>query len=293
MRWKYDLFPYVIVFAFILSVSFLSCGGQELASTWRDREVIIDGVETEWQGNLIYLGDENVALSLLNDDSYLYLCLATVDSRVVRTMIGTGLTVWFDPGGGKKEVFGINFPLGMMSIGENKNRESEGLPSPDEQMPDPERLQKMIAESAKEMVIIGPDKGETCRMPVASSQEIRVKLGYEGGKLIYELRVPLYRDLDHPDAIGLEDGQCIGLGFETTEMKREGMKERMRERMSGGTSGGGPGMRGGGMPGGGMPGGGAPGGRGPGGRGPDRNTPERLELWTKVRLSSAESAESL
>ena len=249
----------------------LGCGGQELVSTWRETEITVDGQDTEWEGAMAYLDDPGVAIGLLNDAEYLYICLATVDSRVVRQVVGSGLTVWFDPQGGKKEVFGVNFPLGMdpSTMGgppENMSRPEpgEGEPpegmsrsAPEESGPDPERIRRMLETSVDEMVIMGPEKNRSRRMPVAGSQEVKVKLGYTGGKLVYEMRVPLRRDLEHPDAIGLEDGDDIGMGFETAEIDREAMKERMKGRMG---SGGSPpgGMDGGGPPmGGGVRGGGA------------------------------------
>jgi hypothetical protein len=264
----------------------LGCGGQELASTWRDRGVMVDGQDTEWEGALAYLSDENMAIGMMNDEQYLYLCVATVDSRLVRQVVGSGLTIWFDPRGGKKKEFGINFPLGMaLSSGDSDIGIRPALGSL-EGGPDPEKIREMLEASAKEMAIIGPGENERRLMPVAGSQEVKVKLGYAGGKLVYEMRIPLVRDLEHPDAIGLEDGDNIGLGFETAEIDMGDMKGRMRSGMgSGGPPGGG--MRGGEMRGGGggMRGGGAPGGRGPGG-----GMPERLQLWTKVLLASTESA---
>ncbi len=271
----------------------LGCGGgQELISTWCESEVTVDGLDTEWEGAMAYLDDPGVAIGLLNDAEYLYLCLATVDSRVVQQVVGSGLTVWFDPEGGKKEVFGINFPLGMDPSSMGRPDENMSMPEPGESGPDPERIRQMLDRSAYEMVIMGPEKSRSQRMPVAGSQEVKVKLGYAGGKLVYEMRVPLRRDLEHPDAVGLEDDDTIGLGFETAEIDREAMREQMKGRMGpggpppGGEMGAG-GMRGGGMPGGGMRGG-IPGGRGPGGE-----MPERLQFWTKVVLSAEENAASL
>ena len=97
----------------LLAVCLIACGSQELDSAWRDREVAIDGVDDEWSGAVHYIDKENIAVGLFNDDTYLYVCLETVDFRKVQQVIGLGLTVWFDPGGGKDKAFGINFPLGM------------------------------------------------------------------------------------------------------------------------------------------------------------------------------------
>jgi hypothetical protein len=268
----------------------LGCGGQELVSTWCESEVTVDGLDTEWEGAMAYLDDPGVAIGLLNDAEYLYLCLATVDSRVVRQVVGSGLTVWFDPQGGKKEVFGINFPVVMDPSSMSKPGENRSMSEPGEGGPDPERIRQMLEKSAYEMIIMGPEKNQSRRMPVAGSQQVKVMLSYHGGKLIYELRVPLRRDLERPDAIGLQDDDTIGLGFETAEIDREAMKERMKNRMGSSGPPAGDGMGGGGMRGGGMRGGGMRGGRGPGGGDSGGELPEQLQLWAKVLLASAESA---
>jgi len=290
MRWHNILFVWAAACFFMAVAVFLGCGGQELASTWRDREVTVDGQDTEWEGAMAYLSDDGVAIGLLNDDEYLYFCLATVDSRVVRQVVGSGLTVWFDPRGGKDKAFGINFPLGMALSPGGDEKGTRPMPGLGEDGPEPERIRQTLEAPAREMTILGPGEKEPRLMPVASSQEMLVRLGYQGGKLVYELRVPLIRDLEHPDAIGLDRGCRIGLGFETAEIDMEDMKEKMKSRTGAGGPPMGGGGRGGGMRGGGMRGGGMSGGRGPEGSGPGGEIPERLLLWTKVLLASAESA---
>ncbi|MCK4271778.1 hypothetical protein KAX22_03950, partial [bacterium] len=275
----YLLFTSVV----LLSVtSLVGCNGLKLNSNWPDREVVIDGMDGEWSGSMYYIDKKKVAVGLLNDEEYMYLCLATVDFRQVQQIIRSGLTVWFDPQGGKKESFGVNFPLGMQFSPENMDRESMPQPMSREGAADPEKLWQMFEQSAKEMIIIGPGKEERRRMPVAASREIKVRMGYFEGKLVYELRVPLVQDEKYPQAIGMDVSEPIGVGFETAELDRE----PMREKMSGGMPSGGRGMRGGGGKGGGGRSGGGRGGRGSRGG----EAPRRLELWTKVELASGSAS---
>lgn len=284
VRRKYTLYLLFTSLVLLSVTSLVGCNGLELNSNWPEREVVIDGLDGEWSGTMYYIDKKSVAVGLLNDEEYMYLCLATVDSRQVQQIIRSGLTVWFDPQGGKKESFGVNFPLGTQFSPENMNRESMPQPMSREGTADPEKLRQMLEESTKEMVVIGPGKEERRKMPVSRSQEIKVKLGYSGGKLVYELRVPLVRDVDNPDAIGLGEGRYVGVGFETAEIDMEATRERMKD----GTGPGGP-PTGGGMRGGGGKGGGghSGGGRGGGSRGDE--APHRLELWTKVELASGSS----
>jgi hypothetical protein len=275
MSWKRRLFPYLMIITIMSATSLVGCGGQELTSTWRHREVTIDGVDAEWENAVTYVEDKNVAIGLLNDGEYLYICLASIDFQRVQQMIGMGLTVWFDPQGGKEKTFGVNFPLGMQSSWEDMRPEK--MPMSRESTPDPWKLREMLEESAKEMVILGPEKGKSLRMLTHGSQEIAVKLRYSGGKLVYELRVPLVQDPQHPNAIGVGASETIGVGFETAKFDMDMMRDRMRKRMGGDMPPGGQGMPPGGMRGGGMRGGRMPGGQ----------RPERLEYWVKVQLASS------
>lgn len=269
-RRSFRLFPSCIVALSILSLA--GCGKLELNSAWRDREIAVDGVMTDWQNGMTYVEKANVAVGLFNDAEYMYLCLTPADRRIAAQMVGLGFTVWFDPEGGKNKTFGIHFPLGMQGRGNPLMSR--------ERVQDPEQQRNMLEMMGNELEILGPGEGQRARMPIASAKGIEVKLGESEGRLVYELKVPLVRDTEHLYAIGTDTGQKIGIGFETSELDREQMRETMGRR--GGGIGGMP-------PGGGrMPPGGGGRGRmgGGGGMRPGGGMPGPLELWAKVTLSS-------
>ena len=70
------------------------CGEPKLESLWRDREVTIDGDHTEWEGAVVRVDDVDAVVGLLNDDTHLYLCLASIDQNVMSQVLGGGLTLW-------------------------------------------------------------------------------------------------------------------------------------------------------------------------------------------------------
>jgi hypothetical protein len=247
----------------LLTLPLLGCGDTELESRWRDREVTIDGNGNDWEGATVYFENENMTIGLLNDQDFLYLFLASDDRDIQRRLVMRGLTVWFDPDGGKDRIFGIRFPLGMQDPG-------MPLAFREETKPDREGFNEMYKKTLNELEIIGPGEHDRLRTSVVGDHGISVKLGESDEHLAYELKVPLSRTVEHPHAIGSTAGKTIGVGFETTRLNREIMKDRFGGRMgSGGRSGGG--MR---------PGGGPPGGikRGP--------IAEGLELWAVVNLAS-------
>ena len=258
----------------ILAASALSLGGcnaLQLKSTWRDREITVDGASTEWENAVTYVEKNAVAIGVLNDEEYMYICLAAPERQIAAQVVSGGLTVWFDPEGGKDKTFGIRFPLGMQQrglSGDTRQGTREGRQ-------EPKKLQSLLEDIGDEMELLGPKAAPLARLDIPSAQGIgiEVKLGQFQGSLVYELKVPLARSGAHPYAIGAVAGKVIGLGFEAPKSERGEMRKGM-------------GRRGGGM-GGGPPGGGGFGGRPPGGRGGVASKmPEPLELRAKVKLAS-------
>ena len=272
----------ILSLTIILVVLISGCNDPEMDSRWRDREITVDGDDTEW-GNYIQHYDEEtrIVFCMFNDDSDLYIKLSSPNRMMQNQILVLGLTVWFDPEGGKDKKFGIHFPIGMQGAS-MKMMGSREKPAGTE---DTDQVQKKFEASQQEIELIGPGKNERYTMPVdeAALAGIHVRIGKSRGSIIYELKVPLAFSDEHPYAIGNGTNNKIGVGFETGKMNKEMMAER-RSKPGGGTGGrdGGRGGISGGM--------GRMGGR-MGGRGgmPGRERgmmPEPLELWTKVTLAS-------
>jgi len=257
------------------SVLLAGCSEIELSSRWRDRLVVVDGVNLEWQDAMTYLEDKKVAVGLLNDEEYLYVALVTTDRQLQRQIVGLGFTLWFDPAGGKGKSFGIRFPLGIEDKSIMRSLKTRG--SSVEQ--DMAKLQEELVESMTELEILGPGENESRRLPLSNEEGIFVKIGVSGYGLVYELRIPLAESEIHPLAIGAATGTSIGIGLETPEMKMDMMRGRMGGGMPGmgGGKGGGRGGSRGGRPGGGMRG---------GSRRPEMSEP--FKVWAKVQLVTAD-----
>lgn len=251
----------------------IGCGEPKLGSHWVDREITVDGNHLEWEGAVYSVDDLDGSIGLFNDDSNLYICLATTDQDLMRQVLGTGLTIWFDPEGGSKKTFGVRFPLGLREQGREGERPERG------ERPDPSMMWARLEESEPELEIVRGD--EATRMFVAQAAGIDLKIDETNGAFVYELVVPLDGGSGRPFAIQAAPGQTIGVGLETPEMEQPSMQRSGR----GGTPGGG---KGGGRRGGGM-GGGGRGGMMSGGRsGPKLPTP--VNVWLQVDLASSEGS---
>jgi hypothetical protein len=299
---KYPL----LVFA-ILMVLLTGCNDPKLESKWRDREITIDGVDSEWEAcRLYYDEDTRTTLGRYNDDAHLYLSLSTGDPVLQHKIIGQGLYTWFNPRGNKEKRVGILFPTGTVGKfipGQDGGREKGAGKGPSEGDRRPGGhsilLQDDLEMSSPDLEFHIPEKDYETNILL---EEIRdfgfdAKLKRHGARLVYELKIPLTENDSRPDlAIGAGSG-WIGIGFETRKHDRKSMKGSRGKGGAGGPGegrgpGGGKGGRGGGR--GGSGGKGSrmdrPGGKGGGSGGPDHKGLEDMgkvyELWTRVELAS-------
>jgi len=269
----FALLSLIVVLGAIITAG---CGEPEITTRWRDREISIDGADTEW-GNYIQYYDEKtrVIVCMFSDNSDLFIKISSPNRIMEGQFMRLGLTVWFDPTGGKKKTFGIHYPLGMHDRGafvpaRRANESDEGF-------------EKMIENAQNELEIIGSAQKKPIKMALADAEltGIDCKLGMSKGVLIYELKVPLTRNEQHPYAAGSEAGKTMGIGFETGKLDGENMKRSIpRERDSRGDDtmegfSGGLGRTG--------SRGGRSGGRGMGGR--MGLISEPLNLWVKATLA--------
>lgn len=217
----------------------------------------------------------------MNDDAYLYLTMSSTDPRTMMQIMRLGLTVWFDPKGGKKKVLGIKYPMGGLEAGMGS---AVGRLRGRNERPDWEAQIQSVKESQPWVEILGPDKDDLARVAVKNERGIQVEIGVSSyGQLVYELRIPLVQTPDNPHAIDTSPGQTIGIGIETGAIERDAMRSR---RSGGGIRGG---LPGGGMPGGGRRGGGIrSGGMRDGSAG--RQMPQSLKYWTRITLAAEPSS---
>ena len=247
----------VSLFTAILVSALLGCSSAvQIASSWNENAIVVDGSSADWGTSLKLMADPSVAVGIRNDDRFLYICLTTQNPVFQTQILQGGLTVWFDPKGEQEEVFGIRFPM----PGENtplwNPREPLAASFP------------FLEPSFRELSILGAE-GQQELFSVLEIKGIKVKMGASESGLVYELQVPLRSSAEFRYAAGSLENQALGIGFQTQEFGPDRL-QGPSGRASAGTRGGGRGRSG--------RAGGAP------LAGTER--PESLELWTKVMLSS-------
>jgi hypothetical protein len=268
------LSPHFLILPLAL-LMLVGCSTLELASSWKDRDITLDGKGGEWLGAKYYFEDSAISVGLVNDQQYLYVSMMTENPMIRAQVMRQGLTVWFDSQGGKNKSFGIKYPLGRQTGLEERDRID-----PQAMMDETTREEMMqrLQESMTDLEILGPDEKVLAKKNIDDFEGIEVSMRNAAGTLVYEIKVPLVSSEEHPFAVGVEPGSVIGVGF---------LSPKMQFQRPGGMRGGGR-VPGGGMPPGGgrgMPPGGGMGGRG-GVSGIGRMIPQDLKIWAKVQLAS-------
>lgn len=269
--------------ALLIAVGLDASEAPDLSSRWRDREIVIDGKSSEWEGTFVAIEKPSVVIGMMNDAEFLYICLIPQSRDVRAQMLHSGFTLWFDPAGGKENVFGIGFPLG------SGGRFGMAPPPDHRNAPESDKREQIVEEANSEMEIRVPALGEKHRIPVRVAVAIQVRISADEERLVYEAKIPLIRNADHPHAVGVAPGGFVGVQMETTEVRAG---ERPQHAPGSGPGGGGPG--GGFMP----PGGGGGFGPGGGGAGPvpggaRPSPPKPMKLHIRVKLAGVPPVEGL
>ncbi len=181
-----------------------------------DHQVAIDGNSEDWVGRLSFLKTRGVAVGFMNDARYLYACLLIEGVEGQDPLRLQGLTVWFDPAGGKDKVVGIQYPLGMAN-----RRGKPGAPAEEPQEPPVQGEDQEGAPGAPPARRDGElrflRKGvppETMSLERAANEGVLVATRAAEGSSVYELRIPLA--LSRPGiAIGSTPEGTVGVTFET------------------------------------------------------------------------------
>ena len=106
---KFSPFLLILIHSFLMNSG---CSMLRLESTWKDRDITLDGKGGDWQGAKYYFEEFAVSVGLINDTRHLYVSMMTENPLIRAQIMRQGLTVWIDPKGGKSKTFGIRFPLG-------------------------------------------------------------------------------------------------------------------------------------------------------------------------------------
>ena len=193
-------------FLMLALLPFLAAGCDEfnLASSWKDREVKVDGFDHEWSA-VEGLQAEGVTVKAMNDEATLYLMLSADSGWAKKQLLGVfhqDLLVWFAPEGSAKATRGLKASL---------------MPSPFRSLPQTLRDEKPYLEAAShQLSFIKPGDAEYPRPLAEGSSEAAFAVGDEVGEVVWELAVALKSDDPHAFALDAKPGQLLLFGLQAT-----------------------------------------------------------------------------
>src|SRR3972149_1973245 len=72
----------LIAVALLLAMSLMGCSAtKEISSLWNDNKIIVDGSQSDWGSETVYLEDEGLTLGVKNDQEFLYVCIVSQERR--------------------------------------------------------------------------------------------------------------------------------------------------------------------------------------------------------------------
>jgi len=267
-----------------LTMLMMACEEEaKIQSSWRDREVRVDGKDHEWQGSPQYYDeDTRSVISILNDENHVFILLSANKPEIQKQILIQGLTLWLEKDGEKKRKIGVHFPVGIprekrMSISRGAAEEVSGTFGEF-----PKGAQGSIREFPKmeqgEIQLLGPREYEQKTMPLAeiSKYGIEVKINETKRHLVYELKMPITKTEENHHAFLHPGKESFRIGFQTGEAEEKEARLIGRQTPNGADSSEGARGKPGGI------GGGPSGGKGKRSEG---GKVEPFEIWLAVTLA--------
>jgi hypothetical protein len=292
---------------FLLSILSAGVSAQQVHSWWANTPVTVDGSPAEWpQPFRYYDGNTKLQFSVANDTANIYVCIKVTDEPTESRLFKSGLNIWIDPKGKRKENTGIVFPIkAERNPGEGESHHYAGGDEMDPRVQhnNISRLKEHAFMDQTTLRIKGFKDLPEQTLPLKNDYGIDVAFDWDTFDILtIEYKIPIVLALGHRLS-ATDTIKPIGIGFVESSAE-SGQKSENAEtgvNESGNSSGMGRGMDGGGM--GGMGGGGMGsegmgggmggrgGGMGGGGRGGGMNSSnfnsssQEQKVWSKVKLA--------
>lgn len=218
---------YIFLFAMAMSLS-LATTAQDAMSVWTDQPITIDGQPGEWPAFFrFYAPGTKFQFDILNDSTNLYLCVRATEMEAQSRLMHSGLTIWIDPTGKKKQKTGFSFPMKLEHSPGEDPMEQAAVRNQD---PGSMRSLRSRVNRLRERVILSQINIKTIALagvaeptlPMTNKYNLNVAYAWDSLNILYvEYRIPLAlitghpataADFQKPIAFGLVAGSIEGSG---------------------------------------------------------------------------------
>ncbi len=206
-----------------ISIS-LAATAQDALSTWTSQPLTVDGKASEWpQFFRFYAPGTRFQFDVMNDKTNLYVCVRATEMEAQARLLHSGLTLWFDPAGKKKQQEGISFPVKLDHTADELNR---GENTGKRQAGDGGASLHRRVSGLRERVVFAQTGIKNIKMPgiaepmlpLTNPNGLTVAYDWDSLDILYvEYQIPLSLILGHtPTAAEL--AKPIGLGLDVGAM---------------------------------------------------------------------------
>ncbi len=207
------------VFLFVLLVLFISsgCSSYSIVSSKLNQQIKIDGKLNDWNGKLKYFKDEKMAVGVLNDPDNLYISLSTADKGNIIKILKMGFTIWFEPGNEKGETIGIQYPIKKERAMPERFVKSNRNPYGSKII---EKMINNIRLNNSEYLVFNDDSFPLGAYSLTDKNGVKIGLGYNTGRLVYELKIPNRAGKYFPLNLTALDNNNLMLKFSTSKPEK-------------------------------------------------------------------------
>jgi hypothetical protein len=183
---------------------------------WQKNIITVNGNDDEWEKPLKYNDrTEKLNYSITNDNNNVYICLKTSNNFLQFKILESGLMVYLNNNGQKRESAGIYFPMGHKS-----DTKEQGIFNPigsgksPVQNPDLSAKKEMLSKQ-KEYSLFGFAKSDgRYGYETQNEDEIIIRVGFnEFQELVYEASVPLMALFHNVPSLNDSSSRNLAVGF--------------------------------------------------------------------------------
>lgn len=198
------------IFVLVLLVMLSGCSSYSIVSQKFNQPIKIDGKLNDWNGKIKYFNDEKMAVGVSEDNANLFICLSTADRSNILKMLRMGFTIWLEPGNEKGETIGIQYPI-KEEITEPHRMVESARNSYGKQ-----RFEKIISKiklNKSEYLLINDDNFPLGAYSLTDKNGVKIGLGYDSGRLVYEMKIPKQGGKYFPINLTLLEDKSLTLKF--------------------------------------------------------------------------------
>ena len=210
----------VLFLMFIIIPCLLSAKTAAIESRWQKTPLKIDGDRGDWMAPSVnFEKSVQVDYAFCNDAENLYLVFIFKDQKYLSSIAKTGMTIWVNTEGKKKNVLGVRFQKKTLAAADLiAAMEKKNGPLPADKKND---ILSKPAYTINQFTVINKDEEDQTALVFKEMSEPEFAALPAPGRLVFEFKLPI----GPVGGLGLDAGKTVMVGFDwggrTKEMRQE------------------------------------------------------------------------